>query len=183
MSIETLKERMPAYAKDIKLNLSNIVNSTALTKQQIWGSILTSALASRNDLVIESVAAEAAENLSAEAREAAKAAAAMMAMNNVYYRSIHLIEDAELSKMPARLRMNVIGNPGVDKLDFELWSLAASAVNGCGMCLKSHAHEVMAKGATREGMQDVLRIASVVHAAAAIVEGEAALQESALAAA
>jgi hypothetical protein len=32
-------------------------------------------------------------------------------------------------------------------------------------------------------MQDVLRIASVVHAAAAIVEGEAALQESALAAA
>jgi alkyl hydroperoxide reductase subunit D len=183
MSIENLKERMPAYAKDIKLNLSNITGSNALTKQQLWGAVLTSALASRNDIVIEAVAAEAAEHLSVEAREAAKAAAAVMAMNNIYYRSIHLIEDAELSKMPARLRMNVIGNPGVDKLDFELWSLAASAVNGCGMCLKAHAHEVMGKGATREGMQDVLRIAAVVHAAAAIIEGEAALQESALAAA
>lgn len=183
MSIENLKERMPAYAKDIKLNLSNIVNSTALNTQQVWGAVLTSALASRNEDVIEAVAAEAAEKLSPEAREAAKAAAAVMAMNNIYYRSIHLIEDAELGKMPARLRMNVIGNPGVDKLDFELWSLAASAVNGCGMCLKAHAHEVLGKGATREGMQDVLRIASVVHAAAAVLEGEEALQDSALAAA
>ena len=181
--IETLKNALPAYAKDLKLNLSSVAADTTLTPQQTIGGLLAAAIASRSETVIAAISADAAGVLSREAFEAAKTAAAIMAMNNIYYRSIHLIDDAELSKMPARLRMNVIGNPGVDKLDFELWSLAASAVNGCGMCLKSHAHEVMAKGATREGMQDVLRIASVVHAAAAIVEGEAALQESALAAA
>jgi alkyl hydroperoxide reductase subunit D len=77
--------------------------------------------------------------------------------------------------MPARLRMQAIGNPGVDKLDFELWSLAVSAINGCGMCLVAHAREVATKGASREAVQDVLRIAGTVHAAAAAIEGEAAL--------
>ena len=66
---------------------------------------------------------------------AARAAAAIMGMNNIYYRFLHLVEDAEYQTMPARLRMNVIGNPGIDKLDFELLSLAVSAVNGCGLCV------------------------------------------------
>ena len=175
MSIESLKERLPSYAKDIKLNLSNITGSTALSAAQVWGAVLASALAARNADVIAAVSAEAAQHLSPQAQEAAKAAAAIMAMNNVYYRSVHLLGDAELSKMPARLRMTVIANPGVDKLDFELWSLAVSAVNGCGMCLEAHAREVKAKGATREGIQDVLRIAAVINAVAAVLDGEAAL--------
>jgi len=183
MSIEALKDRLPAYAKDIKLNLSSIVNSTALTKQQLWGAILASALAARNETVIEAAAGAARQNLSPEAQEAAKAAAAVMAMNNIFYRATHLIGDPELSKMPARLRMNVIANPGVDRLDFELWSLAVSAINGCGMCLQSHAHEVKGKGASREAVQDTLRIAAVIHAAAVILESDGALQEANLAAA
>ena len=174
MSIESLKERLPSYAKDIKLNLSNVTGSTALTAQQIWGALLASALAARNGDVIAAVAAEASHHLSPEAQNAAKAAAAIMAMNNVYYRSVHLLGDAELTKMPARLRMTVIANPGVDKLDFELWSLAVSAVNGCGMCLEAHRREVMDKGATREAVQDTVRIAAVIHAVSAVLDGEAA---------
>jgi lipoyl-dependent peroxiredoxin subunit D len=174
MSIESLKERLPSYAKDIKLNLSNITGSTALNAGQVWGAVLASALAARNADVIAAVSSEAAQHLSPQAQDAAKAAAAIMAMNNIYYRSVHLLGDTELAKMPARLRMTVIANPGVDKLDFELWSLAVSAVNGCGMCLEAHAREVKAKGATREGIQDVLRIAAVIHAVAAVLDGEAA---------
>jgi alkyl hydroperoxide reductase subunit D len=174
MSIESLKERLPSYAKDIKLNLSNIANSTALNAQQVWGALLASALAARNGDVIAAVAAEASRHLSPEAQNAAKAAAAIMAMNNVYYRSVHLLGDAELTKMPARLRMTVIANPGVDKLDFELWSLAVSAVNGCGMCLEAHRREVMDKGATREAVQDTVRIAAVIHAVSAVLDGEVA---------
>ena len=34
--------------------------------------------------------------------------------------------------------MSVIGNPGVPKADFELWSLAVSAINGCGICIDAH---------------------------------------------
>jgi alkyl hydroperoxide reductase subunit D len=183
MSIEALKSRLPDYAKDIKLNLGNVATSTALNPQQVWGSLLASALASRNAEVIGAVAADAQRHLTPEAQQAAKAAAAVMGMNNIYYRSIHLIGDAELGKMPARLRMTVIGNPGVEKLDFELYALAVSAVNGCGMCLEAHVREVMGKGATREGVQDALRIAAVVHAAACALEGEAALPAAAEAAA
>ena len=183
MSIESLKERLPSYAKDIKLNLSNITGSTALNAQQVWGAVLASALAARNPDVIAAVSAESAAHLSPQAQEAAKAASAIMAMNNIYYRAVHLLGDAELSRMPARLRMTVIANPGVDKLDFELWSLAVSAVNGCGMCLEAHAREVKAKGATREAIQDVLRIAAVVHAVAAVLDGEAAVVPAAQAAA
>ncbi|MGE0736947.1 MAG: carboxymuconolactone decarboxylase family protein [Alphaproteobacteria bacterium] len=175
MSLDSLKDRLPAYAKDIKLNLSNIAASTALNPQQAWGAMLAAALAARNETVTQAIATDAAQHLSPPAMEAAKAAAAIMAMNNIYYRSVHLLGDPEYRKLPARLRMTVIGNPGVDKLDFELWSLAVSAVNGCGMCLEAHAHEVTSKGASREAIQDALRIAAVIHAAVTVLEAEAAM--------
>ena len=69
-----------------------------------------------------------------------------MGMNNIYYRFLHLVEDGEYQTMPARLRMNVIGNPGIDKLDFELISLAVSAVNGCGLCVTSHEQKLREEG-------------------------------------
>lgn len=175
MSLEPLREVLPDYAKDLKLNLSNVIDRTSLTEQQLWGTLLASAIASRSDRVIEVVGAEARERLDAAAERAARAAAAVMAMNNVYYRFTHLVGDDEYASMPARLRMTVIGNPGVERLDFELWSLAVSAVNGCGRCIESHAHEVASKGATREVVQDVVRVAAVVHAVAATLDAEHAL--------
>jgi lipoyl-dependent peroxiredoxin subunit D len=183
MSLESLRNRIPDYAKDIKLNLGNVATSNALTPTQVWGAMLASALAARNAEVVDAIAADAAQHLSPAEQTAVKSAAAIMAMNNIYYRAIHLIEDPDLGKMPARLRMQAIGNPGVDKLDFELWCLAVSAVNGCGMCLVAHAREVAAKGASREAVQDALRIAATVHAAAVVIEGEAALASATQAAA
>jgi alkyl hydroperoxide reductase subunit D len=106
--------------------------------------------------------------------EAAKAAAAIMAINNVYYRFVHFAGGG-YGNMPARLRMNVLARPGVDKATFELWSLAVSAVNGCGMCIESHERAVREHGLTAEQVQAAVRIAAVVHAAAAVLDGEAAL--------
>jgi alkyl hydroperoxide reductase subunit D len=97
-----------------------------------------------------------------------------MAMNNVYYRFTHLV-GGDYPNMPARLRMNVMARPGVDKADFELWSLAVSAVNGCGMCMESHEKVVRAAGLTTEQVQAAVRIAATVHAVAATLDGEAAL--------
>ncbi len=91
-------------------------------------------------------------------------------MNNIYYRFLHLVEDGEYSTMPARLRMNIIGNPGIDKLDFELLSLAVSAVNGCGMCITSHEKKLREGGISREQIQSAVRIASVIHAVAGVLE-------------
>jgi lipoyl-dependent peroxiredoxin subunit D len=183
MSLDTLKERLPAYAKDLKINLGNLSRTAGFTPQQLWGTILASAIASRNPEVIRALARESEAHLSPEARDAVKAAAAIMGMNNIYYRFVHLCGDPEIQKLPARLRMTVIGNPGVDKLDFELWSLAASAVNGCGSCIASHQKVVMDKGATREMVQDVARIAAVVHGVAVTLETEDAMAEAGLEAA
>jgi alkyl hydroperoxide reductase subunit D len=172
MSIESLKAALPDYAKDLKLNLSNVLTTPGLTEQQIWGTAVAAAVAARNPAVRDAVLAEARSKLSPQALDAAKAAAAIMGMNNVYYRFTHLVSSADYRTMPAKLRMNVIGNPGVDRLDFELWSLAVSAINGCGMCLDAHEKEVLAKGASRETVQNVVRIASVIHGIAVALEAE-----------
>jgi alkyl hydroperoxide reductase subunit D len=98
-----------------------------------------------------------------------------MAMNNIYYRFTHLAADPDYATMPARLRMNVIANPGVDKADFELWSLAVSAINGCGKCIDAHDQVLRKAGLSREAIQQAVRIASVIHAVAATLDGEQSL--------
>jgi alkyl hydroperoxide reductase subunit D len=99
-------------------------------------------------------------------REGAKAASTIMAMNNVYYRTMHFFKDEEFTKKPARLRMTIIGKPGIDKVDFELASLAVSAVAGCKGCVLSHAAEVQKHGVSPDGVQTVFRIAATVNALA-----------------
>jgi len=175
MTIDTIREALPDYAKDLKLNLSALLNDGTLSEQQRWGTLLATALAARNAKLVAAVAEEAARHLAPEAIVAAKAAASIMAMNNIYYRFTHLATDPDYARMPARLRMNVIANPGVDKVDFELWSLAVSAINGCGMCIDAHDQVLRQAGVSREAIQQAVRIASVIHAVAATLDGEESL--------
>ncbi|GBQ90644.1 peroxiredoxin reductase [Gluconacetobacter johannae DSM 13595] len=177
MSIESLKERLPDYAKDLRLNLSSLANDITLSPQQLAGTFVASAIASRNADVTRAIVAEYEAVLSPEALAAAKSAAAIMGMNNIYYRFVHMI-GGDYAQMPARLRMNVIGRPGVEKLDFELWSLAVSAVNGCGMCVESHEKVVREGGLSTEQVQTAVRIAATVHAVAATLEAAFALGDS-----
>lgn len=176
MSIDSIKQQLPEYAKDLKLNLSSLVNAPEnMTEQQLWGTIIASAIASRSAFVQTAVLEEASAHLSEEALNAAKAAAAIMAMNNVYYRFLHLSSDEQYKTMPARLRMNVIAKPGVEKVDFELWSLAVSAINACGMCIDSHAKELKEQGVSAETIQHAVRVASIIHAVSVTIESEQAL--------
>ena len=176
MSIETLKNRLPDYAKDLKLNLSSLAAEAALTEQQRAGAFVASAIAARNPDVTAAVLGELGPRLSPEALQAAKAAAAIMAMNNIYYRFTHLASAADYKTLPARLRMNVIAKPGVEKADFELWSLAVSAINGCGACIDAHERELRAAGLSAEAIQAAVRIAAVVHAVAVTLESEPAAE-------
>ena len=175
MSIDALRDLMPAYAKDISLNLSSLAAETVLNDQQKWGAFLASAHAIGVAPVVKAIEAEAAAVLSPEALTAAKSAAAIMGMNNIYYRSLHLLKNNEYTTLPARLRMNVIANPGVDKMDFELWSVAVSAINGCGACLDAHESELRKHNVPATQIQAALRIGAVVHAASRIAASEAAL--------
>jgi alkyl hydroperoxide reductase subunit D len=175
MSLDALREALPDYAKDLSLNLSSLASESVLNDQQKWGCFVASAHAVGVPQVVKAVEAAAAEaGLSEEAKTAAKAAAAIMAMNNVYYRALHIMHNPEYRTLPARLRMNVIANPGVDKIDFELWSMAVSAINGCGACLDAHESELKKHSLPATVIQASLRIAAVVNAVSRVLAGEAA---------
>lgn len=176
MDIQTIRDQMPDYARDLRLNLGSVLAASGapgLSEAQIWGTALASAIAAREPTLTAAVERHAREHADDATVEAAKAAAAVMGMNNVYYRFGHLVGDEEYLKMPARLRMNVIGQPGVDKVDFELYSIAVSAVNGCGLCMEAHEKTLRKHGLGREAVQSAVRIAAVVHAAAVTLAYEA----------
>ena len=176
MSLQNLRDRLPEYAKDIRLNLGSLAAETLLNEKQKAGTFIASALGARNPDVVEAILAEFAPKLDARELAAAQGAAAIMAMNNVYYRFLHLVDSEEYSKLPARLRMNAIANHGISRADFELWCLAVSAINGCGKCLESHEKAVREGGFTVEQVQAAVRIAAAVNSAAAVLDVERAEQ-------
>jgi alkyl hydroperoxide reductase subunit D len=180
-TLENIREALPGYARDLQLNLGSVLTAAGapgLTERQIWAVALAAASASRNATFTRDIQALAARHLDAAHVSAAHAAAAVMAMNNVYYRFLHLVEDQEYAKLPARLRMNVLGSPGIAKVDFELLSLAVSAINGCGSCIASHERQLRQHGLTREAVQNAVRIAAVVHAVARTLEGSGGEQKA-----
>lgn len=161
MSVENLKEALPEYAKDLKLNLGSIARTTELDEEQLWGTLLASAAATRNAQVLGEIGAEAADNLSAEAYNAALGAASVMGMNNVFYRGRGFL-DGRYDDLRAGLRMNIIANPGVNKANFELWCFAVSSINGCPDCLVAHEHALREAGISREAVQEALKAAAIV---------------------
>ena len=168
MSLKEFAGALPDYAKDIRLNVGSLLNETNLTDQRKYGLLLTCAHGSGYKPLVEAAEAECAPKLSAEAANAARAAAAVMAMNNVYYRFTHLAGNQEYRNMPAKLRMNVIGQPGIDKVDFELFSLAVSAMNGCGMCIDAHEKVLKQHAVPAQVIQDAVRFGAVIQAAATV---------------
>ena len=186
MTLDTIRDSIPDYARDLKLNLGSVLSAPGapgLSEKQIWGVAVASAIASRNIEFARQIETLAATHLDDAYLNAARAAAALMGMNNIYYRFLHLVEDAEYTQMPARLRMNVIGNPGIDKLDFELLSLAVSAINGCGMCIVAHEKQLRKHEVSRETIQSTVRIAATIHAVAGVLEHSSPLPLQAAAAA
>jgi alkyl hydroperoxide reductase subunit D len=160
---------MSDEAMDIRLNLENVLQESGapgLSQNQIFGIALACAYATKHGGLIDGIQNEILGKISADEMKAAKTAAIIMAMNNVYYRSGHLSEDPELEKLPARLRMNGMAKHGIAKNDFELYCTAVSAVNGCGKCIKSHVHTLRTAGATTEQIHSTFRIAGVIAASA-----------------
>lgn len=175
MSIDALIDALPAYAKDLRLNYSTLVrNNTELTQPQLWGSVVASALATRSATLTAAVLDEAQVRLTPLEFEAARTAAAIMGMNNIYYRFHHLSTNERYAALPARLRMNGMRSHGIDALDFELYGIAVSVINGCGKCVDAHEKIAREKGATEETVLAVVRIASVIHAIGGVLDAEAA---------
>jgi lipoyl-dependent peroxiredoxin subunit D len=168
MSLKLFADALPEHAKDLRLNLSSLLADQTLGDNRKYGLLLACAHGTGYKPIVEAAEAEAAGKLDDAHANAARAAAAVMAMNNVYYRFVHLASNPVYGTLPAKLRMNVIGAPGIDKADFELFSLAVSAQNGCGMCIDSHEKVLSQHGVKPETIQAAARIGAVMTAVATV---------------
>jgi alkyl hydroperoxide reductase subunit D len=169
MTLDELRALLPDAAKDVRLNLPAVLGAGSLAPEQRWGVAIAAALAARHPALARALIA-AAEAPPAVVEDA-RAAAALMAMTNVYYRFKHLVDQPAYADLPARLRMNRLGQPASTKVNLELFSLAVSALAGCEVCIQSHERAVVAAGLTPEQVHDAIRIAATVNAAAtALVE-------------
>jgi alkyl hydroperoxide reductase subunit D len=169
-ALEGLRDAIPEPARDLRLNLQSVLAESSLTPAQKWGVVVASAIAARNPRLKDAALADARDAVEAAVVDDAVAAASLMAMNNVYYRFRHLVEKPTYLDKPARLRMNRIAKPAGSKVDFELFCLAVSAINGCGTCMKAHENVVLQGGLTEDQVSDAVRIAAVVNGAALALE-------------
>ncbi len=169
-TLAELRDSLPPAAVDIKLNLGAVLSGGTLGAAQRWGVALAAAAAARHPELRDAIAVEARREASAAVVDDALAAAALMAMNNVYYRFRHIIDKPSYGEKPARLRMNRMVKPASTRVDFELFSLAVSAINGCETCVRAHEKVVLDGGLTEDQVHDAVRIAAVIHAAAVALE-------------
>jgi alkyl hydroperoxide reductase subunit D len=168
MALKEFADALPDYAKDIRLNVGSLLSDQTLGDNRKYGLLLACAHGTGYKPLIDATEAEVVGKLGEAHANAARAAAAVMAMNNVYYRFLHLASNPVYQTLPAKLRMNVIGAPGIDKADFELFSLAVSAQNGCGMCIDAHERVLTQHNVKTETIQSAARIAAVLKAAATV---------------
>lgn len=167
MSVDNLSAALPTYAIDQRHNLQALISDTLLTPRQKWGCMLSCAYALHAPpLLIRALEAEAAPHLEPAARDAAKSAATLMAMNTVYYGAIALLDNHAYRSQPVGLSMSALAQNDVDKIDFELWAFAISALSNCGACLNAHEAELHKRGVTIERVQAALRIAATINAVA-----------------
>jgi alkyl hydroperoxide reductase subunit D len=170
-NVNQLRESLPDAARDIKLNLQNVLAPASLNLAQVWGVALTAAFTARNERLVQAILADARAAGVAEAViDDARAAAVLMGMNNVYYRFRHLIEKEAYSQKPARLRMLRTTQVASNKPDFELFCFTASAINNCQTCMQSHERVVLEGGLSEDQLHDAVRVAATINAAAIALE-------------
>jgi lipoyl-dependent peroxiredoxin subunit D len=173
--LAALKSSIPDYAKDIRLNLDAVLMRSSLERADALGAALAAAYAARSAVLVDTI--RGSGELSETDANAALSAAALMGMNNVWYPYVEMANDEDLRTQRAELRMNAYAtHGGVDKVRFELFSLAASIVGKCHFCVLSHYRLLKEHGMSAQQLRDVGRISAVIAAAANVmaVEGGAA---------
>lgn len=176
MPLTSLRDALPAYAGDQKHNLKMLVEEQVLTDQQKWGCMLACACATGSAPLIRAIEDDVANPLSPAARTAAKSAATIMSMNTVYYAAINQLKNHDYRSQPPSLAMSALSQGDVDKIDFELWAFAVSAVRKCEVCLNVHEAELHKRNVSLERIQTAIRIAAVMSAVANVIAVENAAQ-------
>lgn len=172
-TLEELRNGLPDPARDLKLNLQAVLDGSVLSQEQTWEIAVAVCITARQSRLLDAVRQEASQHLDASVQapvlEDAEAAAALMGMNNIYYRFRHMIGKPSYGTMPAGLRMNRMARPAASKVDFELTCLAVSAVTGCEMCIQSHEKVVLEGGLTEAHVHAAVRLAAVLNGIAVVL--------------
>lgn len=171
-TLEGILNQLPDYAKDVKLNVKSVLTPEGapdLSVAQIYGIALAAVYVTQNAKLITAFTQESQDKLNANEFTAVKAAAGLMAMNNMYFNCVHLVEDAEIKAMRPNLRMNFMANPGVARLDFALYSLAVSILNGCSYCINAHIGHAVEQGLSKVGIHSAMRIAAIMNSLAQVI--------------
>ena len=165
--VDQIKEALPEYAKDTRLNLDSVVNRSTLDLVEANGCALAAAMATGNGKLVTFIQSGIDDTTE---RDAALTAASLMAMNNVWYPYVEMAEDERLTGLPAQLRMNAISSHGgTTKARFESYSLAASIVGKCHFCVRAHYETLKKEGYTVEQLRDIGRIAAVITSVARVL--------------
>ncbi|MEM5428414.1 carboxymuconolactone decarboxylase family protein [Cupriavidus oxalaticus] len=170
--LSTIKNLIPDFAKDIRLNVDGTIARSSLEDNDAVGVALAAAFAAQSKVLVDAI--RNAGVLSPEETNGALTAAALMGMNNTWYPYVEMADDTDLSTQPAGLRMNAYAtHGGVDKRRFEMYALAASIVGKCHFCVKSH-YQLLKneQGMTAQQLRDVGRIAAVIVAAANVIAAQ-----------
>lgn len=173
MSIEALTKQLPDFAVDLKNNIALLAEEQILSNQQKAGAFILAALAVRNKEIIDAMTKQFGGQLSADEWQAIKTISAIMPVYNFYYRFAGLSAVEEYEEMPLKLRLSSLSKIKAAEMDSELWIVTISAVNGCANCLKAHEPAARKAGASAQQIQAVIRIAAVIYAIAAVLEGGA----------
>lgn len=165
--VDQVKEALPDYAKDTKLNIDSVINRSTLDVAVANGCALAAAMATGNGKLVTFIQSSMEDALE---RDAALTASSLMGMNNVWYPYLEMVNDPNLSGLPAQLRMNAIASHGGTTKDrFEAYALAASIVGKCHFCVKAHYDTLKKEGYTVEQLRDIGRIAAVVTSVAKVL--------------
>ncbi|BBO59947.1 carboxymuconolactone decarboxylase family protein [Mycoavidus sp. B2-EB] len=169
--LNTIKDLIPDYAKDIRLNIDGTIARSSLEGSDAISVALAAAFAAKSSKIVDII--KRSGQLSAAEQNGALTAAALMGMNNTWYPYLEMADSPELKGQPAGLRMNAYAqHGGVDKRRFEMYALAASIVGKCHFCVKAHFDTLIKEGMSTAQLRDVGRIAAVIQAAALVIVAE-----------
>jgi alkyl hydroperoxide reductase subunit D len=163
-SLQQLVAADSRFLRDTKLNVSSVLGSNNMSKQEAYLLALSVAVNQKHEVLINAFENLAkGEGASDTVIAETHACTGVMNVNNVFYRFRHYMDGIEYyDKQPAGLRMNVMMNPAMGKELFELMSLVISAVNGCERCVISHENSVKQQGASEARIFDAIRLAGVI---------------------
>ena len=168
--VDRVKDSIPDHSKDVKLTFDTVFKSTLLDAVDLQACALAAAITAGNGELANVIESGSILVDNPAELAAAKTAASLMGMNNIYYPFVEMTGDSDLKGLPPGIRMQAyLNHAGVSKKKFEMYALCASIVGKCHHCVKNHYDVLKKEGMTVQELQHVGKVAAVINAIGKVV--------------